>query len=252
MYRTGQAVLEEALAFYQELLPNEGNDPRMRREAVQLFGQVAEIHHTLDQATKAAEAWARQASLLKSLLEEEPASKDLRIRLADAHRWRGNAPRDLGNVREAREAYDQAASIQEALCRESPDEPLCQMALSNTLLNTASILSNLAHGDELERLYRRVIELDRAAVHTAPDNQPFNAELALRWETRESSSSRPGRPPRPRPRCVKRSRSTKGYSPAASSKVESNGTRRAVSPILDAFSSRRARCRRRSNPIGEP
>src|SRR5262249_894962 len=32
-YRTGQTVLEQALAFYQELLPEEGNDPEMRREA---------------------------------------------------------------------------------------------------------------------------------------------------------------------------------------------------------------------------
>ena len=27
-YRTGQAVLQQALAFYQELLPEEGNDPK--------------------------------------------------------------------------------------------------------------------------------------------------------------------------------------------------------------------------------
>ena len=119
-YRTGQAVLEEALAFYQELLPDEGNDPRVRREAAQLFGQVAEIHHTLDQAAKAAEAWGRQASLLTSLLEEEPASKALRMELADSHRWRGNALRDLGKAREAREAYDQAARLQEALAARVP------------------------------------------------------------------------------------------------------------------------------------
>jgi serine/threonine protein kinase/Tfp pilus assembly protein PilF len=179
LYRTGQAVLEEALAFYQELLPNEGNDPRVRREAAQLFGQVAEIHHTLDQAAKAAEARGRQASLLTSLLEEEPASKDLRMHLAHAYRWRGNALRDLANVRQAREAYDQAASLQEVLLRESPDEPRCQLELANTLLNTAALLSKSAQADELEPLYRRIIELDRAAVHTAPDDPAFNAELAL-------------------------------------------------------------------------
>jgi serine/threonine protein kinase len=179
LYRTGQAVLEEALAFYQELLPNEGNDPKVRREAAQLFRQVAEIHHTLDQAAKAAEAWGRQASLLTSLLEEEPASKALRMDLAHSHRWRGNALRDLGKAREAREAYDQAAWLLEALLRESPDEPRCQLALANTLLNTTGLLSNWAQADELEPLYRRIVELDRAAVHTAPDNPAFNAELAL-------------------------------------------------------------------------
>ena len=179
LYRTGQAVLEEALAFYQELLPNEGSDPTVRREAADLFGQVAEIQHTLAQAAKAAEAWGRQASLLTSLLEGEPASKALRTRLALAYRSRGNALRDLGNVREAREAYDHAAALQEALLRESPDEPRCQLALANTLLNTAGLLSNLSHANELEPLYCRIIELDRAAVRIAPQVPSFNAELAL-------------------------------------------------------------------------
>src|SRR5262249_26975713 len=142
LYRTGQAVLEESLGFYRELLPEEGNDPRVRREAAQLFGHVAGIHHTLGQAAKAAEAWGRQASLLTSLLEEAPASKALRMELADSHRWRGNALRDLGETREAREAYDRAARLQEALLRESPDEPHCQQALANTLLNAVGLLSS--------------------------------------------------------------------------------------------------------------
>ena len=180
LYRTGQAVLEEALAFYQELLPEEGNDPTVRREAAQLFGQVAEIHHTLDQAAKAAEAWGRQASLLTSLLEEEPASKALRMELADSHRWRGNALRDLGKLREAREAYDQAAALQEALLRESPDEARYQLALANTLLNTASLLSPWDQADELEPLYRRIVELDRAAVRTAPDDPSVQCGIGPR------------------------------------------------------------------------
>jgi serine/threonine protein kinase/Tfp pilus assembly protein PilF len=179
LYRTGQAVLEEALAFYQELLPDEGNDPSVRREAAQLFGQVAKIHHTLDQAAKAAEAWGRQASLLKSLLDDEPASKALRFHLSNAYRGRGNALRDLGNVRAAREAYDHAASLQEVLVRQNPDEPLCKLALANTLLNTANLLWTSAQAVELEPLFRRIIELDRAAVHAAPNDPASNAELAL-------------------------------------------------------------------------
>jgi tetratricopeptide (TPR) repeat protein len=178
-YRTGQAVLGEALAFYQELLPEEGNDPKVRREAVQLFGQVAHIHHTLDQAAMAAEAWGRQANLLASLLDEQPASRDLRMELSDSHRWRGNALRDHGKMREAREAYDQAAKLQEGLLRESPAEADYQLALANTLLNIAGLLSPWAQAAELEALYRRVLELDRAAVRTKPDDSHFNAELAL-------------------------------------------------------------------------
>jgi tetratricopeptide (TPR) repeat protein len=179
LFRTGQAVLEEALAFYQELLPEEGNDPRVRREAARLFRQLAEIHHTLDQAVQAAEAWDRQASLLTTLLEEEPASQALRMELAHSHRWRGNALRDSGKTREARDAYDHAARLQDGLLRESPDEALYGLALANTLLNRAGLLSRWDQADELEPLYRRIVELDRDAVRTAPHDPRFNAELAL-------------------------------------------------------------------------
>jgi serine/threonine-protein kinase len=178
-YRAGQSVLEEALAFYQELLPEEGNDPKVRQEAAQLFGQVAWIHTTLGQVGKAAEAWDRQAGLLTSLLKEDPASKDLRLGLAHTYRWRGNALRELGKVDDARTAYDQAAALQEQLLRESPGEAGYQVALANTLLNTASVLSRSDNAHELEPLYRRMVELDRAAVRVAPDDPAFKEELAL-------------------------------------------------------------------------
>ncbi len=178
-YRTGQAVLKEALACYQELLPEEVNDPRMRREAARLFDQVAWIHHTLGQAGDAAEAWGRRANLLTRLLEDEPDNNALRFALSHSYRWRGNALRDLGQPREAQEAYDEAARLQEQLLHHYPDEALYQLALANTLLNTADLLSSGGRADEVETLYRRIVELDRAAVRAAPDNPDFNGELAL-------------------------------------------------------------------------
>ena len=65
------------------------------------------------------------------------------------------------------------------MLREFPDEARYQLALANTLLNTAGLLSPWSQADELERLYRRIVELDRAAVRTAPDHPTVNAELAL-------------------------------------------------------------------------
>src|SRR5262249_49227414 len=80
-YGTGQDVLQQALAFYQDLLPEEGDSPLVRREAARLFRQVAEIHHHLGQPGLAAEAYGHQESLLSRLIEKEPANKDLRLEL---------------------------------------------------------------------------------------------------------------------------------------------------------------------------
>jgi serine/threonine protein kinase/tetratricopeptide (TPR) repeat protein len=178
-FHTGQAVLEEALGFYRDLLPEEGNDPVVRRKAAQLFRQVAGIHHTLGQADKAAKARLREVHLLTSLLNEEPASKDLRLRLADSHRWRGTALRCLGKARAARKAYNQAARLHEGLLRESPRDAGYRVALANTLLNMATMLSPRDQARELESLYRRVLKLNRAAIRAAPGNPGYNSELAL-------------------------------------------------------------------------
>jgi tetratricopeptide (TPR) repeat protein len=178
-YRTGQAVLEEALAFYQELLPDEGNDPKLRREAAKLYRQVAGIQFTLGQADKAADAYDRQASLLISLLEEEPRSRDLRYQLAHCQRWRGNLARDMGKTRAAQDAYDRAAELQEELLVEMPDEARYNTALANTLLNKATLLSLPNDAEELEKLYDRILKLDRMAVGITPDVPGIDSELAL-------------------------------------------------------------------------
>jgi tetratricopeptide (TPR) repeat protein/tRNA A-37 threonylcarbamoyl transferase component Bud32 len=179
LYRTGQDVLEEALAFYRQMLPEEGNDPRVRREAAKLFRQVAEIHHHIGQLSKAAEAYGHQVDLLSRMLNEDTANKALRMDLAYAHRWQGNELRDLGKAREARKAYNQAARLHETLLSESPHEARCQMALANTLLNITTLLSHRGQVEERKTLYRRILKLYRTAVQAAPDDVEFNTELAL-------------------------------------------------------------------------
>jgi serine/threonine-protein kinase len=182
LYRTGQEVLEEALAFYKAMLPEDSNDPGVRREAAQLYRHVAKIHDTLGQTDKAAEVYGQQADLLTRLLEAEPTDKDLRMELANSHRWRGIALLALGKAREAREAYEQAADLHDGLLHESPDDAFCQVALANTLLNCTYLLSRRDQAEELESLFRRILKLDRAAVHTVPDNAWFDFELALALE----------------------------------------------------------------------
>jgi tetratricopeptide (TPR) repeat protein len=176
---TGKAVLEEALTFYQQLLPEEGDDPGLRQQAAQMYGQVAFIHHHLGRWDEAVEAYGQQENLLSGLLAEDPGSQPLRHYLADSHRWRANVLRDLGKDREAREAYDQAAELHEQLLRKSPQDPEAAVMLANTLLNKATVLSARDEAETLERLYDRIRELHRAAVAAAPNNLRYQSEQAL-------------------------------------------------------------------------
>jgi tetratricopeptide (TPR) repeat protein len=178
-YRNGHAALEQALGFYRDMLPEDLNDPKVREKAAELFGQVAVIHRTLGEADNAVEAYGEKARLLSSLLEEKPADKDLRIQLADTHRWRGNVQRDQGKEREAREAYDLAAGLTEGLVRDYPDVALYKVALANTFVNITALPSRADQIEELETLCSRMLELYRSAVDAEPKNSDFKMELAL-------------------------------------------------------------------------
>jgi tetratricopeptide (TPR) repeat protein len=166
-------VLEE------ELLPEEGSDLGLRREAAQLYGKVASIHFSLGHWRKAIEARDRQVDLLSGLLEEEANSQELRRQLADAHCYRGHAFRDVRKLSEGRAAYDQAINLLEQLLRESPGDPKLQVMLSNTLLNKTTVLSFSTGAAGVERLYQRTLELDEAALATEPQNALFQEERAL-------------------------------------------------------------------------
>jgi tetratricopeptide (TPR) repeat protein len=193
---TGQAVLEEALAIYKELLPAEGGDLKVRLAAALLFHEIADIHHHLGQSRLAAEAYGRQAGLLSGVQAEKPGNRGLYRQLADAYRWQGNELRDLGEMRKAREAYDKAARIHEELLREFPKEALYHVALANTLFNTTFLLSHRDQAEEVEALYHRAVKLNRAAVGAARDNPDFQAELALVLENQGLFFLNTGRGPR--------------------------------------------------------
>jgi tetratricopeptide (TPR) repeat protein len=85
-------------------------------------------------------------------------------------------------LKQAKVAYEQAAELQEQSLYESPKDPDARVALANTLLNKATLMSPWFEADELEGLYRHVIELDRAALDARGDHPGYQAELALGLE----------------------------------------------------------------------
>jgi tetratricopeptide (TPR) repeat protein/tRNA A-37 threonylcarbamoyl transferase component Bud32 len=181
-HKTALALLGEALAFYQEILAEEGKDPRLRHQAARMYGEVAYIYHSVGQWGRAAEAFRLQAELLSGLRAEEPADPEHGRLLAVSHRSLGNVLRDLGEVRQARAAYDRAAELHEQFLLQSPNDPGSQVALANTLLNKATLISPAEEAAELEGLYRRVVKLDRDAVKADGNNANYQAELALGLE----------------------------------------------------------------------
>jgi tetratricopeptide (TPR) repeat protein len=182
MSDAGKAVLEQALSFYEQLVPEERSDPKVCLQAAQLYGRLANIHHTLGQWEKAVAAFSQEATLLSTVLAQEGPNPAYRHQLAVSHRSRGNALRDVGRLREAREAYQHAAELHEQFVNELPEDAGNKVALANTLLNQAAVVADVEEAESLERLYKRVVELYRAASNSAPKNRWYKAELALGLE----------------------------------------------------------------------
>jgi tetratricopeptide (TPR) repeat protein len=182
MHQAALSLLEEALDTYQDLLPEGSKDPRLRREAARMYGEVANVYHSVGRWGQAVEAYRRQVDLLASLQAEEQDNKELGRQTANSHRARGNVLRDLGDVEQARAAYGRAAELQEQFLDQSPNDPGEQVALANTLLNLASLTSSWDRLEDLEGLYRRLVKLDRAALDHAPENLGYQSELALGLE----------------------------------------------------------------------
>src|SRR5262249_50882480 len=88
---------------------------------------------------------------------------------------------------------NQAAELHEGLLREFPDGAGYRIALANTLLNMAGLLSRRDQAEECELVYRRIVELDRAAVRAVPNNLKFQAELALALQGQGSFYLQTGR-----------------------------------------------------------
>ncbi len=182
-YATGEALLKESLAFYQGLLPTDGNDPALRREAADLYGEVASIHFAIGQLRQADSAFEQRAKLLTSLLEDAPGDKSLRLELADAYRWRGNTLRDLGETAGAREYYQLSKQLHEELLADFPGDAHYRMALANTLLNMVNVVTQGGQIEERLPIFQRAIQLLQSALEIDPNDLLLQTELALGLET---------------------------------------------------------------------
>jgi len=180
--KTGKAVLEKVLAFYLEVLEDEGKNPVVRRETADVCGQVADIRHTLGHWDKAVEAYRQQSDLLRELLKEDRDNAFYRHLLARSLRFRANVLRDMGKTQEARAAYGESAKLHEQLLDKAPNNTNYRVSLANTLLNTASVLSRRDQAAEMGALYTRAVSLIKTSLAVEPNNLWYQSELALNLE----------------------------------------------------------------------
>jgi tetratricopeptide (TPR) repeat protein len=176
------ALLEEALAFYDQMLPKETMDRELRAEAARMYGEVANTYHQTGKWQQAVDAYRRQAELLTAMVQDEPANAAYRVRLTHSYIGCGHVLRDLGEMPQARATYQKALDVQEQLVADDPKDLAGQVGIALILLNQVTTMSLASDIDEIERLLGRAVKVCRDATKAAGPGK-FRFELGLVLES---------------------------------------------------------------------
>jgi len=166
-----QALLEDALEFYQVFLAQEGEDPDVRLETAKSHRRVGEILGDLGDWARSQRSQQDALLVLGELVEQFPNNSQYRDELALAHYRHGDAASKLLRVDEAVASFEQAMSIWKALNREFPDQPAFLHDLASAHLAMGGLWKSMhfSKGGDIEARGKQL----RARVEREfPDFQP--------------------------------------------------------------------------------
>jgi tetratricopeptide (TPR) repeat protein len=151
-------LLEKALAFYEELLSDRGDDPALRRETALARLRVADIRRWLDDRAGAEEAYGQAIAQFTQLDKESPSEPEHRQHLAYAHNYRGEVFRAASRWEEALADYNAALALQEPLAQ-APGRPDHLLDLARTRYNLGLLLAERNDPAAAERQFDEAIAL---------------------------------------------------------------------------------------------
>ena len=140
-----KALLEKALAFYEELLQVEADDPGLAWLAARAARRVGDIHRLLGRPAEALAAYERALDRLAPMVAAPPEGTDPAREMADCHTFTGEVHRAYGDPAAAAAAYRRALAIQQPLHEASPDHIGYREDLSRTRYNLGIVARQTGH-----------------------------------------------------------------------------------------------------------
>jgi serine/threonine protein kinase len=152
-----KALLEKALAFYEELLRVEPDDPGLAWLAARGARRVADILRLLGRYPEALAAYDRALDRLAPLEAHPPEGTNPTREVADCLNFIGEVHRLTGDAGAAESAYRRAVAIQETLESARLGDPGCRQDLSRSHYNLGIVARQTGRTDVA------IAELDAAA-----------------------------------------------------------------------------------------
>ena len=129
-------LLEKARVFYAAFEQREPANDQIRAEMAQAHFRLGDINRLLEDRVTAAHEYKQAIAQFTLLANKHPRDATLRQWLANSYNWLGETLRvDSAKHSEAADAYNQAASLQQALVRDDPANATYQRELARTFYN---------------------------------------------------------------------------------------------------------------------
>jgi serine/threonine protein kinase/tetratricopeptide (TPR) repeat protein len=180
---SGRRILEQAVAFHEGFVVEQGDNADVVRDAAKAWAMVGFTREKLGQYKAAVDATRRCLDLYDQLIAGDPENLEYRREWAYRSRFLGYLYRRTDQPAEARRAYEAAAVAQRKLVGKLPDDTDHRKQLANTLMNLAGFLDDEDEPNEARRLLDEAIRLQRENLTAQPQDRSFRMESALAQET---------------------------------------------------------------------
>lgn len=178
MEKKRRALLEKALAFYQDFLQEKSADLEVRKKAGLAYKRVADLQRLLGQFDRAEDSYRSAITLLEELGAELPGHAEYRHLLADSLNWQGELQRLASRPQQAEASLEEARGHQESLAREYPDQPAYRKDLARTHMNLGLVRRVTNRRDEAIASFRAAIAILDELTARHPKMASFQQELA--------------------------------------------------------------------------
>jgi serine/threonine protein kinase/tetratricopeptide (TPR) repeat protein len=173
-----QALLQKALAWYEELTQEIGDSPEDREAEANAYYRIATIHLTLGQAVEAEQVYGKAITAYAALAAADPGAARYRRGLAQAHRYRAHMLERTGQLQKAEAGFRDAIALHKQLAADFPEVSAYRRDVAETSEGLANLLERLGRTREGEEAFQDALAIYKQLAADYPTVSRGRQDLA--------------------------------------------------------------------------
>jgi serine/threonine protein kinase/Flp pilus assembly protein TadD len=172
-----RALLEKALAFYQQIVRERGNERALRIELERAYRRMGDIEEILGRQDEARAAFERSVAGLGKLVVERPGDGEARRELAESTLRLGAFLGDTGQSSQAQEVLHRAEELYRSMPAEGPPLASNREGLYRTLNRKGLLLNALGKPREAEAALNEALDLCQRQAASDPGAAKYHRAI---------------------------------------------------------------------------